>query len=226
MEHSPEIKDIATALAKFQGEMENASKDSNNPFFNSKYADIAEIWDTVRSPLSKNGLSLLQPLCGDGETYEVTTPVKNKAGDIIGEKSEVSFGSLLDEISSELVSNGIDIKTTHLPVVLCDKEKTGQIFRNLILNAIEHAKAKEISFTSQSEDDGIAILVSNDGVPISEKNRPRIFVSGFTTKSDGGGLGLNIVLRIVQAHGWKIFLESDERTTFRLFIPSVDIISN
>ena len=115
------------------------------------------------------------------------------------------------------------LKFGKLPVVMCDREKTGQIFRNLILNAIEHADAETISFVASELSEGVAILISNDGTPISEKYHPRIFDSGFTTKSDGGGLGLNIIKRIVEAHGWLISLEPDEQTTFKLFIPSRDI---
>jgi hypothetical protein len=56
-------KDLATALAVAQGEMENAKKVSNNPHFKSKYADLATIWDAIREPLSRNGLSVLQLPC-------------------------------------------------------------------------------------------------------------------------------------------------------------------
>jgi hypothetical protein len=57
---SEQINDLATSLAKSQGEISNASKDSTNPFFNSKYASLAAVWDACREPLSKNGLAVLQ----------------------------------------------------------------------------------------------------------------------------------------------------------------------
>lgn len=62
---SPEIKELATALAKAQGAMENASKDAENPGFkrdgkNSTYATLASVWDVIRKPLSDNGLAILQ----------------------------------------------------------------------------------------------------------------------------------------------------------------------
>ena len=43
MNKSESIKELATALAKAQGEIKGALKDSQNPFFKSKYADLAEI---------------------------------------------------------------------------------------------------------------------------------------------------------------------------------------
>ena len=60
MNHSETIGAIAKALSVFQGEVENASKSSKNPFFNSKYADLGEVLNTARPLLGKNGLSLSQ----------------------------------------------------------------------------------------------------------------------------------------------------------------------
>lgn len=59
---SESIGKLAEALAKAQGEMENAAKDKDNPFFKSSYADLASVWDACREPLSKNGLAVTQSL--------------------------------------------------------------------------------------------------------------------------------------------------------------------
>lgn len=57
---SEDIKELAAALAKAQGQIEGAKKDTVNPFFKSKYADLASVWDAIRKPLSDNGLSIIQ----------------------------------------------------------------------------------------------------------------------------------------------------------------------
>lgn len=57
---SSEIGKLAEALAKAQGEITGAVKDSQNPFFKSNYADLASVWDACRGPLSKYGLSVIQ----------------------------------------------------------------------------------------------------------------------------------------------------------------------
>ena len=49
-----------TALVAAQSEMKNASLNKTNPHFKSRYADLAEIRDTVMPVLSKNGLALIQ----------------------------------------------------------------------------------------------------------------------------------------------------------------------
>lgn len=60
MQTSESINDLSAALAKAQGEITGALKDSANPFFKSKYADLASCWDACRVPLAKNGLAVIQ----------------------------------------------------------------------------------------------------------------------------------------------------------------------
>lgn len=59
---SSEIGELAKALAAAQGEMTAASKDATNPHFKSRYATLASVWDAIRGPLSRNGLSVSQVL--------------------------------------------------------------------------------------------------------------------------------------------------------------------
>ena len=60
MIHSEQINELGAALAKAQGLIEGAKKDSANPFFKSKYADLASVWEACRKHLSDNGLSVTQ----------------------------------------------------------------------------------------------------------------------------------------------------------------------
>lgn len=60
MNKSDSIVALAGAMAQAQGEIENASKNSNNPHFKSKYADLAEVLNTVRPVFAKHGLSIAQ----------------------------------------------------------------------------------------------------------------------------------------------------------------------
>lgn len=60
MNQSESIKEIATALSKVQGQLTHAVKDSANPFFKSKYADLGSVWDSCRKLLADNGLSVMQ----------------------------------------------------------------------------------------------------------------------------------------------------------------------
>jgi len=66
---SPEINELAGALSLAQGDMSPAKKGASNTFFKSKYADLSEVIEASRYPLSSNDLSIAQ-YCDDG--YVVT----------------------------------------------------------------------------------------------------------------------------------------------------------
>lgn len=74
---SDNLNELALALAKAQGEISPAIKDSANPFFKSKYADLNSIWSSARGPLSKNGLAIIQTTEKDpaGQLQLITTLV-------------------------------------------------------------------------------------------------------------------------------------------------------
>lgn len=74
---------IGAALAKAQGEITGALKDSANPFFKSKYADLASCWDACRSALSKNGLAVVQLPSIAGERLVLETRLIHESGQSI-----------------------------------------------------------------------------------------------------------------------------------------------
>ena len=60
IETSADTAKLDAALAKAQGEFPAAIKDSNNPAFKTKYADLSAIMEAIRPALAKHGLSLTQ----------------------------------------------------------------------------------------------------------------------------------------------------------------------
>lgn len=84
--HSAELDKLAVALSKAQGAMETASKDSKNPHFNSKYADLANVWEACRTVLSENGLSVVQMPAAEGNKVTVTTLLLHTSGQWIRSK--------------------------------------------------------------------------------------------------------------------------------------------
>ena len=80
---SEQINELATALAKAQGAMEGALKDSSNPFFKSKYADLASVWSACRKALTDNGLSVVQLTSNSFDiidAIQVTTQLCHSSG--------------------------------------------------------------------------------------------------------------------------------------------------
>lgn len=83
MEHSESIKNLAKALAKFQGEVRDPAKNEKNPFFKSKYVPLDALIEAVRPTLSANGLSIIQMPSGDGKTISLKTIILHESGEWI-----------------------------------------------------------------------------------------------------------------------------------------------
>lgn len=79
------INEIAAALAKAQGQIEGAKKSSSNPFFKSKYADLAECWNTCREALTANGISVIQmpEEINENGRLNITTMLAHSSGQYI-----------------------------------------------------------------------------------------------------------------------------------------------
>lgn len=80
-DESPTLGKLAEALAKAQGAMRAAPKDSKNPFYNSKYADLASVMAVVREPLAANGLAITQRLSTGQGGVVITTMLMHASGE-------------------------------------------------------------------------------------------------------------------------------------------------
>lgn len=101
MNHSEQINELATALSKAQGQFVPALKDTANPFFKSKYANLCSIVKACQEPLSKNGLCISQATRKYDDQWVLVTKLLHSSGQwiesvtpIITMKSDIqSFGS-------------------------------------------------------------------------------------------------------------------------------------
>ncbi len=81
MNKSEQINELAAALALAQGQTEGAKKDSDNPFFKSKYADLASVVDAIRGPFAEHGLAYVQlPIPAEGDWVKVETVLLHSSG--------------------------------------------------------------------------------------------------------------------------------------------------
>ncbi len=91
-EASLELGELFGALAKAQGEMGAAIKDSENPYYSSKYADLNSVIQAAKEPLSKNGLAIIQLLQSAGGEVTVDTLLTHESGQWI--KSSLQLKSI------------------------------------------------------------------------------------------------------------------------------------
>lgn len=97
---------LLMALAAAQAEIENATKGSVNPAFRSRYADLAEVLNTVRPVLARHGLCIMQSTAFDGATVSVTT--------VLGHKDGGWASSCASCVPAKTDAQGIGSATTYL----------------------------------------------------------------------------------------------------------------
>jgi len=92
MMQSESIANLAKSLNIVQGKLTYAVKDSANPFFKSKYADLESVWDACRSLLAENGLSVMQfpGLYSElDKSMSLTTILSHNSGEWISKEMSV-----------------------------------------------------------------------------------------------------------------------------------------
>lgn len=118
-----------------------------------------------------------------------------------------------------------------LSMVLGDSRRLGQVFDNLVQNAIKFSRPEgTIAVRMREEENAIRTEVEDTGIGIPADQLSRIFdrfyqVDGTTTRRFGGtGLGLAIVKQIVEAHGGQVGVESEpgKGSLFFFTIPKVE----
>lgn len=83
MNTSDSIESLAKALSIAQGQMTGAKKAAKNPFFKSKYSDLAHVIEAISKPFAENGLSYVQVPGFDGQMITVTTRIMHLSGEWI-----------------------------------------------------------------------------------------------------------------------------------------------
>jgi len=99
------------------------------------------------------------------------------------------------------------------PNVLVDGHQIGQVFQNLIRNAVEAVEGKadgHVRVTVHGAQNRVVVRVEDNGRGMPEEVRRRVFEPFFTTKTvgEGTGLGLSLAYGLVQANGGEIEAES------------------
>ena len=117
----------------------------------------------------------------------------------------------------------------HLPVLNVDPVRIGNVLTNLVENAAKFAPpGTKITVTAWSENGHVVVSVADEGPGIGPEDQPHVFERFYrvdnelTRSKPGTGLGLAICKGLVEAHGGRIWVESEpgQGTTFFISLPA------
>ncbi|MFW9914083.1 MAG: sensor histidine kinase [Candidatus Thorarchaeota archaeon] len=142
-----------------------------------------------------------------------------EAGRVVSLIDEVDLNSLVQNVAEACIPEGVIFEQDDLPKVHGDRFKLFQVFQNLFVNALTHGSASMIEVRIEVAESGHIVRVVNDGVPITPDCDFKDFFDPVASDGDRQGLGLKIVKKIVDAHGWQVSIEDSPKTTIRITIP-------
>jgi len=162
-----------------------------------------------------------------GEILELS-----RVGRMFNPPSEVPAKGLIDEVlellSGRIAQLGVQVEIApDLPVFYVDRERVLEVFQNLLENAMKFMGDQphpRIEIGARREGDETIIFVKDNGIGIEPSYHERIFglFNKLEAKTEGTGIGLALVKRIVEVHGGRIWVESagvGQGTTFYFTLP-------
>ncbi len=191
--------------------------------------------------LARQGLQASAPALSRMETQinkvtrlveELLDGSKIQAGRLEYLQETVNLDALLREITDTMQqtspSHRILVRGTVGANLIGDQDRLGQVFTNLISNAIKYSPdAEAIEMDLSASEDAVTISIHDHGIGIPQAQRDKIFerfyrASGPSQKAIPGlGMGLYIVAEIVKRHGGTITVESTvgKGSTFTVTLP-------
>jgi C4-dicarboxylate-specific signal transduction histidine kinase len=132
----------------------------------------------------------------------------------------------------EITKNGVSVHT-HLTEALLpvegDRVQLQQVVLNLLLNSVQamssrQAGARELLISTEEDHTGVLVAVRDSGPGVDPENIERVFEAFYTTKSSGVGMGLSICRSIIDAHGGRLWADTNEPrgAVFQFTLPGAE----
>lgn len=133
---------------------------------------------------------------------------------------------VVDLVYQQALENNINITkafSDDLPLVRISRDQIKQVIINLILNAYDAiGEGGDVTLATAFRDGKVVISVRDNGPGIPENVRDNVFDLYFTTKDSGGGIGLAISRKIIEAHEGRLYFETKtgKGTVFTIELPT------
>jgi PAS domain S-box-containing protein len=157
----------------------------------------------------------------------------SRIGRFVNSPESIPFGQLaaaaIELVDGRLKERGVTVQLQpNLPIVYGDRQRLTEVLQNLLDNAAKYMGDQiepQIEIGQRGVKDDIAIMyVKDNGIGIPVEYQERIFglFNKLDSRSEGTGIGLALVKRIVEYHGGQIWVESElgNGTTFLFTLPT------
>ena len=155
----------------------------------------------------------------------------SRVGQAGGARSDVPLDGVVREALERVAGSVAEraarvVIKSPLPTVHGDRNRLVQVVQNLLENALKYmgnASTPTIEVSAQSDDTSVTCSVKDNGIGVDPRYAERIFAlfDKLNPRSEGSGIGLALVRRIVEFHGGRVWCESDgaHGSTFFFTLP-------
>lgn len=194
-----DLKSPLITIKGYIGMLTEDLRDGNTENVEDDIRRIANSADTMAQLLSE-----LLELSRVGRI--VNPPTKIRIDELAHEAAEAVRGAASEK------GVRVDVEQ-HLPTAYGDRQRILEVMQNLIENAVKYMGDQRdpvVRIGTEPADDMILVYVQDNGMGIAPQYHERIFglFDQLDVKSDGTGIGLALVKRIVEIHGGRIWVES------------------
>lgn len=141
-------------------------------------------------------------------------------------RSDLQLADLIEHVAARFRTQTtkhtieVDIPTP-LPVILADETRLNQVFSNLVSNSIKYAPGGKITLSAELRGDQIVCCVNDEGPGIDPNDLPFVFDRFYRSpdairQTKGAGLGLYLAKAIVEAHGGKMWVDTENQKGARV----------
>ena len=168
--------------------------------------------------LAKRNVDRLSRLINDVLDFQ-----KLEGGAVRYEFQKKDINEVIREVEKTMAimaqSKGLAFKlelASDLPEITFDKDRLTQVLLNLMGNALKFSDTGEIKILTRCDKNTIRVTVQDQGIGIKKEDLPKLFKTFGQLdickerKLEGSGLGLAIAKKIIEQHGGKIWVESEE----------------
>jgi histidine kinase len=144
--------------------------------------------------------------------------------------------TVTDRLARMFEDKGVRLNSnlpTHLPTVLGDEDRLIQVLVNIVGNALKYTpEGGQVEISAKQQDEMLTLAVKDSGIGLSEEHLPLVFTRFYRVDksrarvSGGSGIGLTIAKSIVEAHGGKIWVESEGRDRGSTFFFTLPVVSD
>lgn len=157
----------------------------------------------------------------------------SRVGRLMDEPVEIRLNELVHDVltlvAGQIHDRGVEVRVQeNLPIVHADRQRVMEVIQNLVDNAVKFMGAQstprvEIGWAG-AENGMPVIFVRDNGIGISDNHFERVFglFNKLDPRSEGTGIGLALVRRIIEFHGGRIWVQSEPGagSTFFFTLPA------